>query len=289
MKKKTLALLATMALVASMTACGGKTEEAAGSNVNEPTVESTVESQSAESTTQEVTESTETSSEAPASEEAPVAEASYEISDVIYPNGSAPESIDFDYFYSMGQYQNPEIIQPYYTITNTSDSAYAIRFENLANMQEDLYFEAGESIVVPAALYQDENGAAKWCNLSDAKALQYSDGIETSEANSAQNRVQEMMTITYDESKILYENVMSIDIELPENASGDGGAAQYLPCYVIYYDEAGNVLSAGTSCDWNVISYADKTFTYPAMYYTTTGETFVWAKADVYYSYTLAQ
>ncbi|MBE5885402.1 MAG: hypothetical protein E7284_03260, partial [Lachnospiraceae bacterium] len=66
MKKKTLALIATMALVASLTACGGNTEETANNNVNEPTVESQVEQEAVVEPTeapvvsQEATESTET-------------------------------------------------------------------------------------------------------------------------------------------------------------------------------------------------------------------------------------
>ncbi len=290
MKKKTLLALIAVATV-SLVACG-KTAETSGSNVNEPVQESQITESQPEPTETPVQESQEVvePTEAPVEEAAPVeAEASFEVSEVIYPNGAAPVDINFDEFYGMGQYQNPELIQPYYTITNTSDTAYAITFENLATSNEDLYFEAGESIIVPAALYQDENGVAKWCNISDAQTMQYSDGITTSEANSAQNRVQEMMTITFDESKVLFENVMSIDITLPENATADGGDLQYLPCYVIYYDANGNVISAGTSSDWNVISYADKTFTYPSMYYTTTNEPFVWSTADVYYSYTINQ
>lgn len=295
MKKKTLALIATMALVASLTACGGKTEETANTNVNEPTVESQVEQEAVEPTeapaeSQDVAEPT----EAPVEEEAPVeTEASFEVSEVIYPNGSAPDNINYDDFLNYGAYQNPEMIVPYYTVTNTSDSAYAIEFEYLNEIVRDDYFEAGESMVVPACLFMDNNDVAKWCNILESEELQYSDGIETSDANPAQNRVQEMMTITYDESKVLYENVMSIDIELPANAVGNGGDLQYLPCYVVYYDADGNVISCGSSgetfIDWNVISYADKTFTYPALYYTTTNEPFVWATADVYYSYTLAQ
>ncbi|MBQ2884814.1 MAG: hypothetical protein IJE43_13725 [Alphaproteobacteria bacterium] len=288
MKKKTLALLVTVALVASMTACGGKTEETANTNVNEPVAESSVETQVAESTTQE-SQATESTEENPAG-----TESFYEVSAVIYPTGSEAESIDYDAFYNNGTYMNPELITPYYIITNTSDSAYAIKFELLRQINEDAYFEAGESMVVPAELYMDNNNIAKWCNVLESEELQYGNGIETSDANPTQNRVQEMMTITFDESKVLSEGVMSIDIELPASAVGDGGDLQYLPCYVIYYDENGNVISSGPNVgdaynSWNLISYADKTFTYPALYYTTTNEPFVWATADVYYSYTLAE
>lgn len=295
MKKKTLALIATMALVASLTACGGKTEETA--NTNEPAVETTTESQDVAEPTEapiqeseEVVESTET-----VTEEAPAeTEASYEVSAVMMLDGSAPENIDYEAFCNNGMFMNPEIITPYYTITNTSDSAYAISFELIGQINEDPYFEPGESMVVPAMPYMDNNDIAKWCNILEAEELQYNHFNVTPETRPEQNRVQEMMTITYDESKVLYENVMSIDITLPENAVCDGGDSQYLPCYVIYYDEAGNVISSDPSVSdaynsWNFISYADKTFTYPALYYTTTQEPFVWATADVYYSYTLAQ
>lgn len=297
MKKKVFIALIAVAIL-SMTACGGKTEEATGSNVNEPVSEAIVESEVEESTAQEsqtVVESTEASIEATSTEETPVGtETSYEVSAVIYPNGSAPESIDYDAFYNNGNYMNPELITPYYTITNTSDSAYTISFELLNEINQDTCFNAGESMVVPAMLYMDENGNARWCNILEAEELQYNHLDVTTETRPELNRVQEMMTITYDESKILHENVMSIDIELPANAVGDGGDLQYLPCYVIYYDANGNVISSGPSVSdaynsWNVISYADKTFTYPAAYYMTTNEPFAWAKADIYYSYTLAE
>lgn len=290
MKKKTLLTLIAITML-SLAACG-KTEEASGSNVNEPVVESSIESPATiPQESQEIFENTET-----VVEDSPTVEetnASFEVSEVIYPNGAAPDNINYDDFLNYGAYQNPELIVPYFTITNTSDSAYAIEFEYLNEIIRDDCFEAGESMVVPACLFMDNNDVAKWCNILESEELQYSDGIETSDANTTQNRVQEMITITYDESKVLYENVMGIDIELPANAVANGGDLQYLPCYVIYYDADGNVISCGSSgetfIDWNVISYADKTFTYPALYYTTTNEPFVWATADVYYSYTINQ
>jgi len=305
MKKKTLALIATMALVASLTACGGNTEETANNNVNEPTVESQVEQEAVVEPTeapvvsQEATESTET-----IVEESPVEEAKpYTLSEVICPNGETPTDIIFEDFLNNGAYNNSAIIQPYYTLTNTSDSAYGIEIDTGVTNEyyTDSNFEAGESILVPAYLYQGdanlygEEGLSYWLNADDGyNLLQYGYGIETSEANPAQNRIQEMMTITFDESKVLGDGKMSIELTLPENATGEGGDMQYLPSYVIYYDEAGNVISSGESCmgsydSYNVIFYAEQTFNYPAFYYTTTNEPFIWAKADVYYSYEMAQ
>jgi len=300
MKRKTLALIATMALVASLTACGGKTEETANTNVNEPTVESQVEQEAVEPTeapveeSEEVFENTEpvvedasTTEEAPVEEEKP-----YTLSEVTYPNGETPAEVIFEEFLNNGDYRNPELIQPYYTLTNTSDSAYGIEIDDGISNEyyTDANFEPGESIVVPAYLYQGdanlygEEGLSYWMNADDSSSLlQYGHGIETSDANPAQNRVQEMTTITFDESKVLYEGAMSIDIELPENATASSNF------FTIYYDAAGNVISSGVAIEYNGISFADKTFTYPALYYTTTNEPFVWATADVYYSYEIAQ
>lgn len=293
MKKKTLLTLIAITML-SLAACG-KTEETSGSNVNEPVQESQITESQPEPTetptqeSQEVTEST----EAPVVEDAPVMEEKpYTLSEVIFPNGSAPENINFDDFVNNGAYNNPELIQPYYTLTNTSDSTYGVEIDNNITNYTDLYFEPGESIVVPAFLYPGdanlygEEGLAYWMNADDSSSLlQYGHGIEIKDTNPARNTVQEMITITFDASKVLYENVMSIDIELPGNADTNETPI----FFVIYYDAEGNVISSGTLNDFNGISFADKTFIYPALYYTTTSEPFVWATADVYYSYTVAE
>lgn len=293
MKKKTLLTLIAITML-SLAACG-KTEETSGSNVNEPVQESQITESQPEPTetpaqeSQEVTEST----EAPVVEDAPVMEEKpYTLSEVIYPNGETPAEIIFEEFMNNGAYNNPAIIQPYYTLTNTSNSAYGIEIDDGISNEyyTDSNFEPGESIIVPAYLYQgDENlygqeGLAYWLNADDSSTLlQYGHGVETRDANPAQNTIQEMITITFDESKVLYENVIGIDIELPENATETSNF------YVIYYDAEGNAISSGIMSDYNFISFADKTFTYPALYYTTTNEPFVWATADVYYSYTINQ
>ena len=305
MKRKLLTLISMMTLVASLTACGNATEDKKNATLdNEPVVETTVtddeviendakdtadaDVENPENSKDTNVETEETFSEEVSTETA----ASFEVSDVIYPNGSTAVEINYDDFLNYGDYKNTELIIPYYTITNTSDSTYAIKLNNMNQSVEDGYFEPGESIVIPAELFRNENDVATWCNVLNAEELQYNNGVKTKDTNPAQNRVQEMTTITFDESKVLYDGTMSVDVSLPDNAVGDGGDSQYLPCYIIYYDANGNVISSAPSVSdaynsWNVISYADKTFTYPALYYTTTQEPFVWATADVYYSYTV--
>ncbi len=293
MKKKVLSIITIVALTATLTACGGTTDTVTETNSNEMVVESQSELEESSDVPAESQEEVIEPTEIPDAEEAPVAETKpYTLSEVTYPNGETSAEVIFDDFLNNGAYNNPEVIQPYYTLTNTSDSAYGVEIDNNITNYTDLYFEPGESIVVPAFLYPGdatlygEEGLAYWLNADDSSTLlQYGDGVEIKDTNPARNTVQEMITITFDESKVLYENVLSVDIELPENADTNETPI----FFVIYYDAEGNVISSGTSNDFNGISFADKTFTYPAMYYTTTNEPFVWATADVYYSYTLAQ
>lgn len=285
MKKKSLTLLVAIALIASLTACGGKTEEATGSNVNEPDVETTVseESQVAESTeapveSQETTEST----EAP-SEEAPVEAAPYEVSELVFPDGSIPADMtmdDFVHFIDLGGYDNPDVIVPYYTVTNTSDSTYSIDIEDYVAGYEDAYFEPGESIVLPGRLFRDLNDVPRWCNILDAIEVQHCDLQTRDEVYPEQNVIQEMVTITFDESKLdktIASNVMRIDIDVPENTVPAGSS------YVIYYDADGNVISSGTTGGYSV---SDKIFRYALNW--ETKEPIVWATADVYYGYKAA-
>lgn len=294
MKRKLLALIAMMTLVASLTACGNATEDKKdATSDNEPVVETTVtddevsengakdtadaDVKDPENAKDTNVETDETFSEEVSTETA----ASFEVSDVIYPNGSTAVEINYDDFLNYGDYRNPELTIPYYTITNTSDSTYAIELENMNQLVEDGYFEPGESIVIPAGLFMNENDVATWCNVLNAEELQYSNGVETKDANPAQNMIQEMTTITFDESKVLYDGTMSVDVSLPENATE---ASNF---FAIYYDAEGNTVASGIMSDYNFISFADGTFTYPALYYTTTNEPFVWSTAEVYYSYTV--
>lgn len=290
MKKKSIALLATMALVASMTACGGKTEEAAGSNVNEPTVESTVqESQVAESTTQEVTEATEASSEAPASEEAPaVAEMTYEVSELIMPDGSAIEPVDSTLWLErMGN--DTSISYPYYTVTNTSNSAYSIDFGSI--QYKDNNFEAGESIILPALPNANDDGTYfEWLNINKFVEIGMT-SVNTGDVNSIANvgnRVQEKTTITFDESKVNtggYSQLDNIDFTVSGNNFSNN--------YIIFYDEAGNVIATwatGFNGNYGIVTNGTATnFIYPMFSDYSTNEPFTWASADVYYSYEIAQ
>lgn len=283
MKKKTLALLVTVALVASMTACGGKTEDAAGSNVNEPVTESSVESQVAESTTQEsqeVVESTEASSE----ETSAVAETPYTMSEVVYPNGSTPEPALYEELMA-----SASTMAPYFTVTNTSNDVYGINFSAISNSgsYEDYYFEPGETITVPAYIVMGdsniygEDGMGYWVNTYDAIELFDANAdIDVLEANPNRNKIQEMATIAYDESKLVPakgDNCLSVDMGLTVQSNVD---------YIIYYDEAGNVISSGLYVQ--LLEPTDTIFTF-TMNDPVTGEPFKWASADIYYSYEVAQ
>lgn len=68
--------------------------------------------------------------------------------------------MDYEAFVSAGSYQPPALIQPYFTITNVSDSAYAIYFDGFATVNDDAYFEPGEGLFIPAALCPDANNSA---------------------------------------------------------------------------------------------------------------------------------
>lgn len=280
MKKKSIALLATIALVASLTACGSKTEEAANTNVSEPVVETTVseESQAVEPTEAPVQESQVVeSTEAPA-EEAPVEEvALYEVSELVFPDGVTPTYTTADDFYNFlnnGAYENTSVMVPYYTITNTSDSAYYIIVKDL-EQYEDHYFEPGESIVLPGRLYRDRNNndVPKWCTTLDSSFD--NGGIKTeNEAKPERNVIQEMVTLTFDESKV--DKTIS-DTALMTDIAQDNITVNY----VIYYDADGNVITSGTNA-----TLRDKIFTYTYDY--EKREPLVWASADVYYSYEVA-
>lgn len=293
MKKKTLLALIAVATL-SLAACG-KTEETSGSNVNEPVIESTVESQVAENTetaTQEsqTAESTEvTSSETPSSEEAPaVAEKSYEVSALMMPDGSAyaPEKLPFPEDSSL-VVRGTET--PYYTITNTSDSAYSINIALFNNNHTDNNFEAGESITLPAIAIQNDEFMG-WCNIEDAMTLDdLNYFIIVDEANSLVNqgdRIHEMTTITFDAS-----------VQTPADANNSRSSVpalmekatlnNFMPTYIVLYDEAGNAIP-GSYAGLGLSEDGTAIFLYhPAQ--NAAGEPFAWASADVYYSYEAAQ
>ncbi len=268
MKKKTLALIATLALALSMTACGGKTEETANNNTNEPVAESQVEQDVAEPTeapvqeSEEVVENTEPVVEdASTTEEAPVeeefeeetpAESPIEISELIYPNGE-PDSDEFD-----------GTNQPYFIVTNTSDTAYTLDFSRETGISDD-YFEPNESIILPGIVFEDENGY-KWGTMTDGLILveEYGDDIFDlylrDYTDSERNRVQDMITITNGDTYPL----------------GEGNENESRANYVIFYDAEGNVIPAAGAGVF--ISETSGAFNVNAE--------FEWATADVYYSYT---
>lgn len=285
MKKKSIALIATMALALSMTACGGKTEEAANTNVNEPVVESTVQESQPEATEAPVQESQEVaeSSEAPVETEAPVEEETkpYTISELVYPDGSNSNVIDAneeDFMLVYEKYMMNEINAPYYTVTNTSDQAYRI---TIGNGHEDKNFEPGECMVVAAfpcsgghylqagdgSVYDNEFDYF-WMNADDAFALfQDGDPIQIGDVNltgNNLNRVHEMKTIN---------NGDAFEITGPNVAEFPNPAVEY----VIFYDEAGNILH----CSALNFEIRETEFL--------TGYINEWASADVYYSYEVAQ
>lgn len=261
MKKKTLALIATLALALSMTACGGKTEETA--NTNEPAVES-------QETTQEVVqesqpESTEApvETEAPAETDTPVVEEApaesdalpIEISELIYPKGEP----DSDETYWMHQ--------PYFIVTNTSDTAYVFNFSRYNGVSYDDYFEPNESIIVPAIIMNPEDAetwnSETWSSIPDILARTGDDifwEFLTDNTDSERNRVQDMITITNGDTYPL----------------GEGNENGSLANYAIFYDAEGNVITAASGA----ITISEQTC---AFYI---NAEFEWATADVYYSYT---
>lgn len=293
MKRKSLFAMLVIATMA-LSACGNA-EETANTNVSTSTVESSAvaSSESVAEPTTDVTESSSevASSEAPSSEAAPVVnEMSYEVSALVYPNGSASEElIDYDTFWGMWNgYNNPEILQPYYTVTNTSDSAYNIELVHEGSLPtiSDWNFEPGEIIVVPAYLYPNQEATdadgkipMNWLNLEDAVNADMGN-IRTNEAKPENtNHVQEKMTITFDADNLLRDGAITLDSEM--NGMVD---------FVIYYDESGNVISSGTaSTDGGYNYFEGNTFIYPTKYYYTTQEPFTWASADVYYSYEVTE
>lgn len=304
MKKKTLALIATIALAISLTACGGVSKDKketvsekepvvessvsdeAESNVEVENTENTIEESQVESTEASTQESTET----PVEE---TTEASYEVSAVTFPDGSTPEPIPYEIFDTIGRdVQHP---QPYYTVTNTSDKAYSIWLYDAYSYLEvyaDGNFEPGESITLPALYAENEdNNGLYWCTI-DEKSNKFNIGdvnfIETqSQVKEHANRVQEKTTIAFDASKVYCDiELENIDFKSPASYN------EFTNDYIIFYDEAGNAI-ASTKCYQElcgiVANGADAAnFKYPMYLNMNTDERFTWASADVYYSYEVA-
>ena len=273
MKKKTLALLVTVALVASMTACGGKTEETANTNVNELTVESSVEHTDTPVESQEATEPVETLS----AEDAPVAtnEIPYSV-EFVYCNDDAK---NVEYVTSITDSYLLQAIAPYAIITNTSNSTYSIEIED--TIASDSYFEPGEQLRV-IAMFSDfeEDDNLELVDMTTAYTL--ADGEENiiyawcvsdmdiDEETEEDNYARGMFTITQaDITSIEESNEFSyINYNIPAELEGIEG----YEIFVIFYNEAETEIGA---CEGN---YRTGTLEYHA-------NVASWTSADIYYRY----
>lgn len=279
MKKKTLLALIVAATMC-LAACGG-TEETAGSNVNEPIAESQI-AESTETATQEsqTPESTEASSEAPASEEAPTAnEMSYVVSAVMMPDGSTWDSEKLP---CLEYYDTPDYEKPYYTVTNTSNSAYRLHISAVDFEYFDNNFETGESITLPAFKCQNEDETYFWANIEEACESYYGSDydIDASETPSddTRDRVQKKATVTYDAT-------LASDSSCPVPSLTIDSARDFKVDYIILYDEAGNAFNS--NCVQMTYTEANSNINDCILMYLPTnsaGEPFTWASADIYYS-----
>lgn len=214
MKKKSIALIATLALALSMTACGGK--ETSNS------AEQTSTNSAQEST---VIESNEDSNALPYTVE------------IVYPDPSF-ESLtkeEFDaavkHHKDTNNYHNSSF--PYATITNTSDEAYCISYYTGQNTIIDYYFEPEEVLFCQLHYVIDENGIYTWAAPET---------ITTSSANENRDTVRGSITVNFADSRMGehgFWNLTSVELPVIRNPHLD-----YLTlCHINYYDAEGNIIA----------------------------------------------
>ena len=287
MKRKLALIIAMMTLAASLTACGGAKDTDAKSE-KEPVVEQTVtndEKESVVDSEKQVTDKKDVEEKftEEASSEEVVAEMTYEVSAVMMPDGSTWDSEKLP---CLEYYETPDYEKPYYTVTNTSNSAYRLHITAADFEYFDNNFEVGESITLPAFNCQNEDGTYFWANIKEACESYYSSDydIDISEApaDDTRNRVQAKTTVTYDAT-------LASDSSCPVPSLTVESAKDFKVDYIILYDEAGNAFNSNCV----VINYNNDNFIIKdciLMYNSTnsSGEPFTWASADIYYSYEVA-
>lgn len=294
MKKRSLALLATLVLAIGLTACGEPENETVNNDNDEPVMESTTEP-SAEPTETPTPEL----SEEPASTDAPTPEASEDIVSADTPSAeetpaaesnALPYSIEFvycnedsknlEYVTSVTDTYLLQAIAPYVIVTNTSNSTYRIEIEGIDYEVNDRYFEPGEQLRTLAVLGDfEEDDNLDSVDMTTAYTLAdgekniiyaWSVDIDVNEEPDEDFYTRGMFTIT--QADVISTEESNEFVYIDYNVPAELESIESCKTFVVFYDEAGTEIGCLEG------NYRTGSLEYHEIVSN-------WASADIYYRY----